>query len=249
MPYIIAHRGASHDAPENTLSAFELAWEQGADGIEGDFMLTGDGHVVCFHDADTQRLSGMHHIVKESTLAELRTVDVGRWKGTEWTGTTIPTLEQVLQIIPPGKKFVAELKDGPEVVELFARAVNQSSLDPADILVITLNDETAAECHCQLSHLKHHWLSGYERAANGAWQPTAADVIAKIKQFNADGFGSQSKPDHFDAAFIAELRAAGIDEFHVWTVDEPAIAKFYAQLGPWGITTNRPGVIRHALCE
>jgi glycerophosphoryl diester phosphodiesterase len=46
MSHIIAHRGASHDAPENTLPAFQVAWEQGADGIEGDFMLSGDGHVV-----------------------------------------------------------------------------------------------------------------------------------------------------------------------------------------------------------
>ena len=55
---IVAHRGASHDAPENTLSAFLLAWEQGADAVEGDFLLTRDGQIVCIHDKTTRRTSG-----------------------------------------------------------------------------------------------------------------------------------------------------------------------------------------------
>ena len=55
-PFLVAHRGASHDAPENTLPAFELAWKQGADAIEGDFHLTSDGKIVCIHDFDTKRV-------------------------------------------------------------------------------------------------------------------------------------------------------------------------------------------------
>jgi glycerophosphoryl diester phosphodiesterase len=244
MSYIIAHRGASHDAPENTLPAFQLAWEQGADGVEGDFMLSGDGHVVCFHDLDTQRLGGAHHSVKQSTLAELRTVDVGRWKGKAWAGATIPTLDEVLQVVPAGRKFVAELKDGPEIVEPFARAISQSAVDPADILVITLNDDTAAECRQLFPHLKRHWLSGYKQDTGGNWRPTASEVIAKVKRFGANGFGSQSRPDHFDGQFVDELRAAGVEEFHVWTVDDPQVARFYRDLGAWGITTNRPQYLR-----
>ena len=57
-PLLIAHRGASHEAPENTLAAFRLAWEQGADGIEGDFYLSKDGRIVCIHDKDTKRTAG-----------------------------------------------------------------------------------------------------------------------------------------------------------------------------------------------
>ena len=72
MPRIIAHRGASHDAPENTLAAFRLAWEQGADGVEGDYYLTKDGEVVCIHDATTGRTGDRDLKVASSTLAELR---------------------------------------------------------------------------------------------------------------------------------------------------------------------------------
>ncbi|MFV2065815.1 MAG: glycerophosphodiester phosphodiesterase family protein, partial [Pirellulales bacterium] len=97
---IVGHRGASHDAPENTLAAFQLAWQRGADGVEGDFYLTSDGHIVCIHDADTERVAGEKLIVAESTLADLRQLDVGAWKGERWRGEKIPTLEEVLATVP-----------------------------------------------------------------------------------------------------------------------------------------------------
>jgi glycerophosphoryl diester phosphodiesterase len=249
MSHIIAHRGASFDAPENTLASFRLAWEQGADGIEGDFMLTADGEIVCFHDRDAQRLAGDPRIVRQSTLPELRSLDVGRWKGERWQGERIPTLEEVIGVIPAGKKFVVELKDEPDIVEPFGRAIAASDFNPDDLLVITLVDETAAECRRQLPHLKQHWLSGYKQDEHGHWRPTADEVIATIKRVGGAGFGSLGKPDHFDAEFIGKLQAAGLDEFHVWTVDDPDVARFYAELGAWGITTNRPEFIRQSLAS
>ena len=69
LPLIVAHRGASHDAPENTLAAFNLAWKQGADGIEGDFFLSQDGHLVCIHDKDTTRFTGKKLVVNNTPLA------------------------------------------------------------------------------------------------------------------------------------------------------------------------------------
>jgi glycerophosphoryl diester phosphodiesterase len=249
MSHIIAHRGASFDAPENTLASFRLAWEQGADCIEGDFMLTADGEIVCFHDRDAQRLAGDPRIVRQSTLAELRSLDVGRWKGERWQGEQIPTLEEVIGVIPAGKKFVVELKDEPDIVEPFGRAIAALDFNPDDLLVITLVDETAAECRRQLPHLKQHWLSGYKQDERGHWRPTADEVIATIERVGAAGFGSLAKPDHFDAEFIGKLQAAGLDEFHVWTVDDPDVARFYAELGAWGITTNRPEFIRQSLAS
>lgn len=247
MSYIIAHRGASHDAPENTLASFQLAWEQGADGVEGDFMLTADGQIVCFHDVDTTRLAGQAGVVKELTLAQLQALDVGRWKGERWAGARIPTLRELLAIIPAGKKFVVELKDGPEIVEPFRRVISESSINPDDLLIITLVDETAAECRRLLPHWNRHWLSGYKQDDRGRWRPDVGEVIATIQRVGAVGYGSQAKPDYFDGAFVEELRAAGIGEFHVWTVDDAVVARFYQRLGAWGITTNRPKFIREHL--
>ena len=76
---ITAHRGASYDAPENTISAFKLAWEQGADAFEGDFYLTADGKVICAHDKDAKRVAGSPLVMEKSTTEELRALDVGSW--------------------------------------------------------------------------------------------------------------------------------------------------------------------------
>ena len=74
---IVAHRGASYDAPENTLAAHTLAWEQGADLVETDVHLTRDGELIVVHDKTTQRTTGQPGVVAELTLAELRALDAG----------------------------------------------------------------------------------------------------------------------------------------------------------------------------
>jgi glycerophosphoryl diester phosphodiesterase len=79
-PKLIAHRGASQAAPENTLAAFRLAWKEGADGIEGDFRLSKDGKIVCIHDADTKRANGAKFVVADTDSHVLRKLDVGKWK-------------------------------------------------------------------------------------------------------------------------------------------------------------------------
>jgi glycerophosphoryl diester phosphodiesterase len=247
MAYIVAHRGASFDAPENTLAAFRLAWEQGADGIEGDFMLSADGRIVCFHDLDTKRLAGETRVVKETSFRELQSLDVGRWKGERWRGERIASLEEVLAVVPAGKKLVIELKDGPEIVRPLAAALTRATIAAENVLIISLVDETISECQRQLPRVNRHWLSGYKQDENGCWRPTVDEVIATVQRVGAAGFGSQSMPEHFDAEFVRQLQAAGIDEFHVWTVDDPEVARFYERLGAWGITTNRPGFLRAEL--
>src|SRR3954447_22836048 len=81
---LIAHRGESADAPENTMAAFRLAWGRKDPAIELDVHLTGDGKLVVGHDADTKRTTGKKLLIKESTLEELRALDAGRWKGPDW---------------------------------------------------------------------------------------------------------------------------------------------------------------------
>src|SRR5438034_6344625 len=107
---IIAHRGASHDAPENTLAAVHLAWQQNADAVEIDVHLSKDGKLVVIHDATTKRTCGVSHKVRELTLAELKSLDAGKWKGRQWVGETIPTLDEVLDIVPKGRGLVIEMK-------------------------------------------------------------------------------------------------------------------------------------------
>ena len=98
-PIIFAHRGASAHAPENTLAAFELAIEQGADGIELDVKLSADGKVVVIHDPTVDRTTGAHGRVKDLPLAELRAMDAGSSFSVKFQNERIPTLEEVFETV------------------------------------------------------------------------------------------------------------------------------------------------------
>jgi glycerophosphoryl diester phosphodiesterase len=99
QPIIFAHRGASAQAPENTLSAFELALAQKADAIELDVKLSADGQVVVIHDPTVDRTTGSHGRVKDLSLAELRSLDAGSFFSQEYSGERIPTLEEVFESV------------------------------------------------------------------------------------------------------------------------------------------------------
>ncbi|MFZ5916905.1 MAG: glycerophosphodiester phosphodiesterase [Chloroflexota bacterium] len=116
-PLVMAHRGASGYAPENTLAAFRLALQQGTDLLETDLRFTRDGHLVCIHDATVDRTTDGHGPVSDMTLAEIRTLDAGSWFGDGFAGEWIPTLQELLAIIPEGVGLGLELKD-----PLFERA-------------------------------------------------------------------------------------------------------------------------------
>src|SRR5689334_1007095 len=116
MPVIIGHRGASHDAPENTLAAIRLGYEQGADFVEVDLRLTADKQIVLLHDADTKRTTSVEGKVTERTVKELQTLDAGSFKDAKWKGEKIPTLKEALAVIPRGRGMFLELKSGPEIV-------------------------------------------------------------------------------------------------------------------------------------
>ncbi len=247
-PIVTAHRGASHDAPENTLAAFRLAWEQGADAIEGDFRLSGDGRIICIHDVDTKRVTGVNHAVAETLLDELRALDVGRWKDPRFTGERPPTLAEVLATLPPGKRFFVELKTGPEIVSPLVEELRGWQGDPALLTFIAFDADTIAACKRALPRVKAHWLTSFKQdKATGVWRPAAEQIAATIKACGADGAGLKGERRVIDRDFVERLTAGGVSEFHVWTIDAPDDARFFRDLGAIGITTNRPALIRAAL--
>ena len=246
--FIIGHRGASHDAPENTLAAFRLAWERGADGIEGDFYLSCDGRVVCIHDEDTERTAGVKHVVADTTFDQLRTLEVGAWKDEKWRGEKIPSLEEVLETVPANGKMFIELKTGPEIVDPMAKILAASSVQPKQIIVISFNADTIEACEKQLPHLRTHWLTSYDQdEKNGQWKPPVKKVADTVRRIGADGLGSKAELEVVDGAFIEQYRKMGRDEFHVWVVNDLEIARRYQQLGAWSITTDRPGWLHKKL--
>jgi glycerophosphoryl diester phosphodiesterase len=118
---VIAHRGASAIAPENTLPAFAKAVEMGADYVECDVRLSADGEVVVIHDADLERVGGIKKNVADMTLAVLKTVDVGAWKGPEFKNTRIPTLRELLDFLRDRSTgLYLEIKSVADETPLFA---------------------------------------------------------------------------------------------------------------------------------
>lgn len=243
-PLILAHRGASSQAPENTLAAFELAWRQGADGIEGDFRLTRDGHVVCIHDSNTKRTTGANLVVADSTLAELRALDAGSWKGAAFAGTQMPTIGEVLDTVPTGKKIFLEVKSGPETVPALRQALAESGLEDDQVVVISFDAEVLKELKRVAPQYTTSWLVNFREKKDGTRKPSYAAVLATLSEIRADGvsFGKGLT----DASFLDRLAQEGLQR-HVWTVDEQDIAERFRGLGVQSITTNVPQPIMAAL--
>jgi glycerophosphoryl diester phosphodiesterase len=247
LPLIIAHRGASGHAPENTLAAFRLAWTQGADGIEGDFHLTKDGHIVCLHDADTKRTAagGIMKNVRESTLEELRQLDVGSWKDPSFQSERIPTLAEVMSVVPAGKKFFLEVKCGPEIVTPLLAALEAGPLAREQVTVISFNENVVRQFKSEAPHWRASWLVDIQPDAGGAPQPPVFPLIEALGRLSADATGLQAD-ETLDARYFGELATAGI-EAHIWTVNSPAAARRFVSFRVNSITTDVPGALRQAL--
>lgn len=247
---IVAHRGASADAPENTLVAFQLAWEQQSDAVEGDFYLTKDRHIVALHDKSTDRTSGVDLDVREQTLARLQDLDVGQWKHRRFKGERIPTLDQVCRVIPRDKKLVLEIKDSPRLVPVLVNAVENlpalRSLIPERLVIIAFDANVVAACKKSMPGVKALWLTSFkENEQTGLMEPSIDTILATLARTNADGLDCKASP-HIDASFVQRLRTARY-EFHVWTVDDNQVAAKFQKLGVDSITTNRPAYIRQSL--
>jgi len=163
IPKLIAHRGASANAPENTLSAFRLAWKKDADGIEGDFFLTADGQVVCIHDDNTKRTAGKAMPVKTSTLEELRTLEYGAWKDPKYRGEKIPVLSEVLDELPPGKWFFLEIKDSPRIVKPIAEILARKRPDKDKVILISFNKDVIKACRETMPEYRANLLSSLDK--------------------------------------------------------------------------------------
>ena len=239
----VAHRGESFLAPENTMAAVNLGWKLGADAVEFDVHLTRDGKLAVVHDKDLKRTSGQKLVVAENTLAELQALDVGRWKGEQFAGERVPTIEQVLATVPEGKRLFIEVKVGPEAVPALVQAVRASGKRPEQLVVISFSADTLALAKQKLPELKMYYLAGQKQdEKTGKWSPPLDEVIRTAQRIKADGVDVQAK-ETFDAAFVQKAKAAGF-EVHAWTVDDPELARRLIGFGVDGITTNRPQWLR-----
>ncbi|MCE9566861.1 MAG: glycerophosphodiester phosphodiesterase [Planctomycetes bacterium] len=238
---IIGHRGASFDAPENTLASIRLAWEQHADAIDFDVWQSRDGHVVVFHDATTKRIGGVEKLVSEQSLEELRQLDVGAWKHAQFAGERIATLAEALATVPLGKRALIEVKCGPEAVPELNRVLTASKLAPEQTVVISFHSTVIAAMKAVRPDVPAFLVVNI---ADG--KQTAEELIATAKQINANGLDFSATPTVLDAAFGGKVLAAGL-KLCVWTVDTVELAHAMIAASVQSLTTNRPGWLREQL--
>jgi glycerophosphoryl diester phosphodiesterase len=242
---IIAHRGYSEKAPENTVSAFNMAWKNKADACELDLYLTKDGKIVIIHDKDTKRTTGVLKVVVDSTLEELRTLDAGSWKGAEWAGEKLPTLEESLATMPTGgKRFFLEIKCGPEVVPALTKALEPMRDRAEQLVIISFKLDAAAAAKKAMPWIKNCLIV----AGKDKEKKPRADVAPFIEQAKAAGLdGLDLGMDWpWTPAMVKQIRDAGLGVY-VWTVDKPTDVARFASLEVDGITTNDPLVVHETL--
>ena len=241
---IIAHRGASADAPENTVAAMRLGFEQGADAGELDVHVSKDGKLPVIHDADTKRVAGVEKKVAEQTMDELRRLDVGNfgtWKGKGFN-EKIPTLEECLALVPADKKIFIEIKSRLETLPPLEEALKRSKLRPEQIVIITFHYEVAEAAKKRFPDLKVYWLHSYTQNKQTKQYPDIGDLIEKAKKAKVDGLNLNHEFP-LDAAAVKRIHDAGLG-CYAWTVDDPAKARRLVEAGVDGITTNRPAALR-----
>jgi len=245
---IIAHRGASHNAPENTVAAATRGFAQGADAVECDIRLSKDGRIVVLHDDTTQRTTGVKGVVKEMMFDELRALDAGRAKDPAFAGEKIPTLDEMLAAVPAGKRLVIEIKCDAAVVPELQAALARAGRKPGEIQVIAFSDKTLQAAHRALPQHAALLLSGYEHdPKSGKPPPDLDDLIRRGKAGGFDGLSLDARWP-LDADAVKKVHDAGL-RLYVWTVDDAALAQKLAAAGVDGITTNRPGWLRGELAK
>jgi glycerophosphoryl diester phosphodiesterase len=254
---IVAHRGASHRAPENTLAAVNLAWELGTDAVEIDVWLSKDGRIVTLHDSTTKRTGGRDWKVGERTLAELRSLDVGSWKGPAWAGEKIPTLEEVLATIPEGKRLFIEIKCKREIVPELERVLKAAGKKPAQTAVICFDFDTVQAVKKRMPELEVYWLHGTSPKRDkdtgevirdkktGKPVNPPEELIERCRRAGLDGLDLAGSSD-LTRQIVQQAHELGLG-MYVWTINAPEDAKRLAALGVDGITTDRPAWLREQL--
>ncbi len=243
-PSFTAHRGESHDAPENTLAAFRLAWQRGIKTVELDVRLSADRQLMVCHDADTLRTTGVRLVVAESKCSELQRLDAGSWKGPEWAGERIPTLDEALAELPSDCAYWIEIKSGPETAQPLAEALARADVQADRATVISFSDDALRAFSKIAPGYSAQLISGFRRTEH-AWEPTLDELIGRGLALGVSALGVHHEGPWTEEA-CRHVHAAGL-ALCVWTVDDAELGCRMASLGMDAITSNRAAWLREAM--
>lgn len=246
LPLIIAHRGASALAPENTLAAFKKAMADNAEGIEFDVRLSKDGTVVVFHDATLGRLTDKKNLVSSLTTEELQKIDVGSWfnklrpnnSAEDFSGEKIPTLEQLLSFLKDFKGLIyIELKCREADIEKLSKAVCEAISDSPLLPQIIVKS-------FQLEAIPHIRRTCPKVKTAALFAPKIMTILRKEKRLVniAHELGADMISVHFSLATRKLMKKAEKKHLPVmiWTADNPRWIKRAFDLGLFAVITNNP---------
>ncbi|MFP2899668.1 glycerophosphodiester phosphodiesterase [Corallococcus sp. 4LFB] len=235
---LLAHRGASADAPENTLEAFAEAVRQGADGVELDARVCGSGEVVVCHDERLDRLAGQPWEVRTTPWWKLSRADVGTPLG--FAPARIPLLEEVLDALPEHFLVNIELKcerfDDGGLAAGVARLLGDRDL-AGRVVVSSFNPL----CLFRLAAVAPGLRRGFLIDPDKPWALQAYALSPLVSSHSVHPFHEACTPER-----VAAWRDAGLS-VAAWTVDDPQRARELRDLGVSYLITNRPGRVRQAL--
>jgi glycerophosphoryl diester phosphodiesterase len=256
---VIAHRGASFDAPEHTFAAYDLALAQEADWIEQDLQMTADGALVVMHDDSLDRTArgpaaDCSGLVREKSLAQLARCEVGSWFNGEYAARAvpdyarerIPTLDSVLTRYAGRARFYIETKnpaEAPGMEEALLGLLRKHRLIGRGAArgAVLLQSFSAASLE------RLHDLDPSVPLVQLIDEPVPPDsldaVFTRIARY-AGGIGPSRRI--ISAAFVERAHAAGL-VVHPYTVNEPATMSYLLDLGVDGMFTDRPAVLRGLL--
>jgi glycerophosphoryl diester phosphodiesterase len=230
-PLVIAHRGASAEAPENTLRAFRRALALGADGIELDVQLTHDGVPVVFHDATLTRLTGRRGRIARLPLDELRAVRI--------EGEPLPTLTEVLASIRRRAVVQIEIKRGVAVAPV-VRAVRRAQAS-AEVIFASFEPALLAEARRLAPRTPRMLIAGGRRRRLGPFQIRMEPLAATLAMLGAAGVSLDRRTLRLPT-FITALKSRGWCVW-CWTVNEPSAMLRLASWGVDAILSDNPALV------
>ncbi|MEU3874923.1 MULTISPECIES: glycerophosphodiester phosphodiesterase [Streptomyces] len=257
---VVAHRGASDDAPEHTLAAYRKAIEDGADALECDVRLTADGHLVCVHDRRVNRTSNGRGAVSTLELADLAALDFGSWKApageteapdrdmedaADPDRTSVLTLERLLELVVDSGRRI-ELAIETKHPTRWAGRVEESLLalltrfgltepppdEPSAVRVMSFSARSLHRVQAAAPLLPTVYLMQFlsPRVRDGRLPQGVRIAGPSIRIV-------RNHPE-----YVARLHRAG-NAVHVWTVNEPEDVELCARLGVEAVITNRPRAV------
>ncbi len=233
---MIANRGASADAPENTIAAFELALDQGADAITVDVHLSRDEHPVVIHDFTLERTTDGAGPVREHTMRELKRLDAGSWHAGRFHGQRVQTLQEVLERFRGRTRFWIEIKGGSDLYP----QIEEQVVSVMEIYEIA--DQAIVQSFDTKALLRIRSLNGEIPLATRVAHGPLDSILAAPGPVQA----VCPKLDLLSDETVGAVHGAGL-QCHAWTINEPAQVR---RLVAWridGIITDRPGPVRTEL--